>query len=244
MTATRHGRWGSVKYVAPAAVCLLALTALVMTLTALAVQPPNDTSADASWPTLAPHPDPPVAVFIGDSYSSGVGASEMSKRWTTRLSATEGWREVNVAHPGTGYLTTAGLQVCGREFCPNYQGAVAEAIKNKAQIVVVAGGQNDQLQDPSAEQAAIAKVYRDLRAGLPDAQIIAVGPSTPDAEPGKNLLGIDAAVQTAAAQNEAVYVSLLAPPAIGPGMVLADSAAAGDAVHAAIEQRVAAAVSK
>lgn len=244
MPATRQGRWGNVRHVAPAAVALLAVVTLGMIFAALSAQPQSVASVRSTWPTLAPHPDPPVAVFIGDARSAGVGASETSKRWTTRLSAAEGWQEVNVARAGTGYLTTAGLLECGRTFCPNYKGAVLEAIRNKPQIVVVAGGQNDQLQDPVAEQAAIAEVYHDLRAGLPDAQIIAVGPATTDAQPGKNLLAIDDAVRLAATDNGALYVSLLNPPVIQPGMVPADKGAPDDAAHAAIEQRVAAALSK
>lgn len=244
MPPTRQGRWGNVKYVAPAVVALLALAALSMVLVALSTQPQTVASARTTWPTLAARAEPPVAVFIGDAYSAGVGASETSKRWTTRLSAAEGWQEVNVARAGTGYLTTAGLAECGRTFCSNYEGAVAEAIRNKPQIVVVAGGQNDQSQDLAAEQAAIAKVYHDLRQGLPDAQIIAVGPSTAQPQPGPKLLAIDAAVKAAATANDALYVSLLDPPAIQPGMVPADKGTVDDAAHAAIEQRVAAALNK
>src|SRR4051812_899287 len=46
-------------------------------------------------------------VFIGDSYSAGVGNSDHSKRWTTIVAKAEGWREINIAKGATGYLTTS-----------------------------------------------------------------------------------------------------------------------------------------
>lgn len=240
MPASRRDRWANAPRVGPAVLVVLLVATIVMILAAISAQPGSPAEVRTTWPTLAAHADPPVAVFIGDSYSVGVGSSEMSKRWTTMLSAAEGWQEVNIARGGTGYLTTAGLAGCGRPFCDNYQASALIAIKNKPQIVVVAGGQNDQLQDPVAEEAAIVKVYAELRAGLPDAEIVAVGPSSPDAEPGRNIIAIDAAVRAAAAQNDAIYVSLLDPPVVKPEMVLADKTHVDDAGHAAIEQRVAA----
>lgn len=244
MPCSGYGRWASANFAGPAATIVLGLVALGMILAAVSAQPQSVAVAEKSWPTVAARSDPPVAVFIGDSYSVGVGATENSKRWTTLLSAAEGWQEVNIARGGTGYLTTAGLAGCGRQFCGNYQASVKEAIENRPDIAVVAGGQNDQLQDPVAERGAIAKVYQTLRAGLPDAQIIAVGPSSPDAKPGRNIVAIDADVEAAAREAGALYVSLLNPPVVQSNMVLADKTHVDNAGHAAIEQRVAAAITK
>jgi lysophospholipase L1-like esterase len=167
-----------------------------------------------------------------------VGASQHSKRWTTLVAASQGWQEDNLGRGGTGYLTTAGIAGCGRVVCPDYQGMLSQLITLNPPIVVVAGGQNDQLQDPTREKAAIEGFYRDLRKGLPSAQIIAVGPSSPDPVPGRHLVEINDQVRTSAAAIGALYVDLLHPSVITSRMVLADKTHVGDAGHAAIAARV------
>lgn len=230
------------RFIAGAGFVVLVVCALVVIVFALKMQPAASKSEQGSWPTLQADPTPPLAVFIGGSYSAGVGASVSGERWTTLLAAAKGWREVNLALGGTGYLATAGLQSCGRAVCANYETSVQQAIANKAEVVVIAGGESDQSQDIVTEQAAIAKVYRTLRAGLPDARIVAVGPQSPGAIPGSKLIAIDAAVASAARSIGAVYVSLLDPPVLTQSMVLPTWPFIGDAGHAAIEKRIATAL--
>lgn len=228
--------------IARGALAALVVCALAAIAAALNVQPKPGNPQPASWPTLKADPVPPLAVFIGDSYSAGMGASVPAKRWTTLVAAAEGWREVNLSSSGTGYLTTAGQQSCGSPFCDNYQASVVKAIKNQAQVVVIAGGESDQSQDPAAEHAAIEAVYRGIHAGLPNARVIAVGPSSSGMQPSPKLTAIDAAVQEAAKSIGAVYVSLLSPPVIDKSTLVPKWPFIGDAGHAAIEARVAAAL--
>lgn len=181
------------------------------------------------------------AVFIGDSYTQGTGASTPALRWTSLVAAGRGWQETNLAFGGTGYRKTAGVSSCGRTFCPSYRDVVAQAVAADPQVVVVSGGQNDFRSfetDPAEVVAAIDKTYATLRRGLPDARVIAVGPSTPG-KVNATVRGVDAAVQKAARANGAIYVSLIEPQlVITPEMVLPDRTHVNDDGHRAIAERV------
>jgi lysophospholipase L1-like esterase len=176
-------------------------------------------------------------VFIGDSYSQGTGASRDSRRWTTLVSSAEGWQEINLALGGTGYLTTASTSGCGKAGCPNYVQMVAKAAAAKPGRVVVAGGQNDFSSDFNDVEPMINKTYADLRAALPKATFIAVGPSViGDVTP--QIVKFDAAVQKAAASVGAQYISLIDPDILNESMAAPDGVHVDDAGHTAIAKAV------
>lgn len=194
--------------------------------------------------TLPNVDDRPAAVFIGDSYTQGVGASSPNTRWTAVLAGREKWREINLGRGGTGYVTVADPANCGLAACPAYTSMIAEAVADKPSIVVVAGGQNDftaYSKDPAAVEAAVHKVFQDLHNALPAAKIVAVGPSTPYSVE-KTVTALDASVQREAKAVGATYVSLINPDVITPEMVVADRSHVNDSGHAAIAQAVAAAM--
>ena len=175
-------------------------------------------------------------VFIGDSYSQGTGASDKSKRWTSIVSKALDWHEVNLARGGTGYLkeSTSG---CGRPKCLNYVAMVPEAVGTNPGRVVVAGGQNDFSLDIAEVGPMIEKTYADLRAALPNATIIAIGPSTiGDITP--KIIEYDAKVQAAAAAVGAQYISLIDPDPIDKSMAAPDGVHVNDDGHAAIAAAV------
>jgi lysophospholipase L1-like esterase len=180
--------------------------------------------------------EPPVAVFLGDSYTEGIGASVPERRWSTLVAGELGWEEANRGVSGTGYHTSAGDA--------EYQGRVGQVLEDEPQIVVVSGGQNDfgtYAVDPGGTVQAIAGLYEALREELPQAEIVAVGPSTP-ASVDQTVLAIDAAVRDAAAEADATYVSLLEPDVLTPDMVVADQTHVDDRGHRAIADRVIAAL--
>ena len=185
-------------------------------------------------------PAHPVAVFLGDSYTAGVGASTPASRWTTLVSEAAGWREKNLGRGATGYLTTADVNGCGLEYCPSIEEMVRVAVEADPDVVVVSGGQNDYpiwTSRGAAVRAAIDHTYGALRRALPSAEIYAVGPSTTGTVEGP-VVEMDAAVQAAARRVHAHYVTLIRPDVIVPGMVLADGGHVDDDGHAAIAGRV------
>lgn len=181
------------------------------------------------------------AVFIGDSYTHGTGASSPGLRWTSLVAAQRGWQETNLGFGGTGYFTAAGLQGCGRPVCPSYRAVVEQAVAAEPDVVVVAGGQNDFPAfetDRARVTKAIDQTYASLRRELPDVRLIALGPSTAG-KVNATVTAFDAAVERAAQANGVTYVSLIRPaPVITPSMVLPDGAHVNDEGHRAIADRV------
>ncbi|WP_062521678.1 SGNH/GDSL hydrolase family protein [Demequina silvatica] len=170
------------------------------------------------------------ALFIGDSYTVGTGASSDAKRWTTLVAKEQGWEEINYGLGGTGYSATSGVEGCAEEFCDTFAGTVEAAAADGVEpdVVVISGGQNDTVlwwDDPDAVTLDIDETYRIARATFPQARIIAVGPHLPGAPRGWKF-DFDAAVAAAAEPVGAEFISLLAPKAVK--FRLYD---AGDGVH-------------
>lgn len=117
-----------------------------------------------------------VAIFIGDSYAAGTGASSPERRWTTLVSETEGWQEHNFAFGGTGYVTTAGKAGCGKSFCPAYLEALNQALAAtpKPGVIVVSGGRND--LGSNGRDAAVARFFDEVCLDKGGAQVIVVAP--------------------------------------------------------------------
>jgi lysophospholipase L1-like esterase len=175
-------------------------------------------------------------IFIGDSFTVGTGASDNTKRWTAIVSKTEGWHQVNLGHAGTGYSKTSSSG-CDGSGCPNFAQMVQEAAATNPGRVVVAGGQSDFSLDFAEVEPAIKKTYADLRAALPNATIIAVGPSAVGNVTQK-ISDFDNAVQQAASAIGAQYVSLINPDVLDESMTSAGNTQMNDAGQAAIAQRV------
>jgi len=191
-----------------------------------------------SPPSMAPGDT--AAVFLGDSYTQGWGASTPSLRWSALVAAGSGWVEVNQGEGGTGFVSISGPGGCGQDRCPTYLERVPEVLAVHPAVVVIAGGQNDLGQidaDPAGVRAAVDATYDEIRQGQPDARIIAVGPSL--AQPANaQIETLDRWVRAAAARVGAEYVSLLEPDVIEPDMVASDGVHVNDAGHRAIADRV------
>jgi len=218
---------------------------LVPTLPPSAAYPaPAASPADPAEPGDAAEPttpaQAPVAVFLGDSYTQGYGAVPVERRWSSLVAADAGWTEVNQGLGGTGYVTTATPHACGLDACPTYVERVPGVIAAAPDIVVIAGGQNDRWAlagNPERVRAAVDATFDGIRQGLPDARMIAVGPST--AEPATALIvELDDWVQAAAERVGAEYVSLIDPVLIEESMVAPDGVHVTDAGYRALADRV------
>ena len=107
----------------------------------------------------------PVAVFIGDSYTEGAGGAKPV--WPVIVSQAKGWRMVNLGNGGTGFTTR------GAQDRPTYVEMVPAAIEAAPAVVIVSTAGNDGRADVTD---AAMRVFRELRAALPDARIVAVAP--------------------------------------------------------------------
>jgi lysophospholipase L1-like esterase len=193
---------------------LAAALATVVGLGIAALHRPGPDSRDVSTPhqvvRLTDEPATyPNAAFMGDSYTLGQGASVPALRWTSRVSRKMGWTEHNFGRGATGYLHAS-------QWGPNYLGMLDEVAASNPDIVVVAGGQND-IQAFTTNSApvstAISDTFNSVRARLPNARIIAIGPSYPSTVT-PSVTEFDSVVQDAAHAVGAEYVSLIAPTSV------------------------------
>jgi lysophospholipase L1-like esterase len=192
-------------------------TVVGLGIAALQHREPDGRGASTAHPVVRLTDEPatyPNAAFMGDSYTLGQGASVPALRWTSRVSRKMGWTEHNFGRGATGYLRAS-------QWGPNYLGMLDEVAASNPDIVVVAGGQNDIqafTSNSAPVSAAISDTFNAVRARLPNARIIAIGPSAAGAIT-PSLTEFDSVVQDAAHAVGAEYVSLIAPmPVLEPYM--------------------------
>lgn len=181
-------------------------------------------------PDAAPAPTVTTVAFLGDSYTEGSGSSEGALRWTTRLSQAQGWHELNFGFRGTNY-GTAGADPAGTP----YTARVRSVVDARPNIVIVSGGSNDRDTDQSE---GIATTFEELRAGLPEAQIIALSPFWKSEALPVNLTKIAGQVQRSVESVGGRYVDIHNPLQGHPEMLVADGVHPNDAGHQRIADTV------
>lgn len=144
----------------------------------------------------------PRTIALGDSYTAGTGSSANFTGYAQTALFSLGIGDVWAAGVGgSGYVTPGPLGVTFGQRLDH------DVIRWKPKIVIVAGGINDPVDQPSQVGAAASDVFRRIRAGLPSAKLIVVGPWAPR-QPNR-LVAIDNAIREAAAANGAIFVSTL-----------------------------------
>lgn len=117
----------------------------------------------------------PTVGFIGDSYSGGSAdvpaASTIDRVASRRL----GVRSVSSAQGGTGYITDGKANIASNSVFGSAE-RVGQIVQAAPDAVAIVGGLNDEGKDLGQFAAAVKKILADLRAGLPDAPIVVVGP--------------------------------------------------------------------
>ena len=117
----------------------------------------------------------PTVGFIGDSYSGGSAdvpaASTIDRVASRRL----GVRSVSSAQGGTGYVVDGKANMPSNSVFGSAE-RVGLIVRAAPDAVAVVGGLNDEGSDLAQVAAAVKKCLADLRAGLPDAPIVVVGP--------------------------------------------------------------------
>jgi lysophospholipase L1-like esterase len=196
----------------------------------------NVANKKAGIPTTAAK----TVAFMGDSYTAGSGTTSTSMRWTTRLSAAEGWTEVNLGRGGSGYLITN--TTAEGVVRPNYQTMLAEAVKAKPDVVFVTGGGNDLGLPIENVLPAVADFYPSLRKALPDAVIVAVNPLWGPTPQPRNLPALTDAVKAAVAGVGGTYLDIGQPLKDHPELVVEDKVHPNDAGAKVIADATAAAL--
>jgi len=143
--------------------------------------------------TVAPVTAPVHVAFLGDSYTFGVGATEPTNGYAYLVARDENWTSRVVGLPGSGYV-----RVAIRDD-KNISAGLSAVIAAQPQVVVVECGHNDAMPRVAYTQteAAALKDLGALRAALPNATIVVVGPIWLNGYPDRKALFVRDAIHRA-----------------------------------------------
>ncbi len=144
------------------------------------------------------------AVFLGDSYTTGWNGAGIGRRgWPAIVGRTLGWRTVNLAVAGTGFMNPGWTnQTVGAR--------VAATIRQKPDIVVVAAGHNDSRWSVATTARAADAALDRLHRALPDAVFVVVAPIWSNATPPARCLDLRDHLRRTARSMHAIFVDPLA----------------------------------
>lgn len=152
----------------------------------------STTKADAAG-TPTPAREPVHVAFLGDSYTFGVGATEPTDGYAYLVAKAENWTAKVIGLPGSGYV-----RVAIRDD-KNISAGLQSVIAADPQVVVVESGHNDAMPSVAYTQteAAALRDLGQLRAALPEATIVVVGPIWLTGYPDKKVRYVRHAVHMA-----------------------------------------------
>ena len=141
---------------------------------------PSDPAAPDAVPVTLATEDPPVALFLGDSFTSGSGREEQS--YACMAATQMGWVCRLAAVPGTGFINGGSSN---RFEVNQYTGELTTSFAERIQrlppavdpdIVVLDGGRNDGLASPEGVYLAMVSTIEQARQTWPDAQLVMIRP--------------------------------------------------------------------
>jgi lysophospholipase L1-like esterase len=140
----------------------------------------------------------PTAVFLGDSYTQGVGLTNIGDDYAYVAATALRWRPVLNAAGGTGYVN--GGPCHGQQFSAR----VPQVVPARPVFLVVQGGLNDYRFSRTKIADAARQLYAQLRRQLPSTRVVVVGPHpVPKVH---NVSPVIDALQQAAAGAHVAYI--------------------------------------
>lgn len=187
-------------------------------------------------PAETPREKIPVAAFIGDSFTAGSGG--VRPLWPEIVSKAQGWKMVNLAYGGTGFLTS--VPASGEiPYHPTYLEVAQTKIADLApDVIVVSTAGNDGDKDV---RAAAENLFTLLRREAPDAQILVLSPFG-RAQKMAQFATLADQVKAAAAAVGVEYVKIGDPLLGHPELFLDDRVHPTAAGHAALAKAILAAI--
>lgn len=187
---------------------------------------PSATSPAAS-------PTPTVVAFLGDTYTAGGGATEPANRWTTLVSLQLHLTERNFGGSESGYGTA------GPDGSAAFVDQLTEIAATNPDAVVIAGGAFDFLGSSTTDEvsSAITRTFADLRARLPNTQLIAISPIWPSLDIPPRLSEIGSQIEAAVSSAGGSYISTDQRWAADPSRLSAEKLP-NDSGHAALAEAI------
>ncbi|WP_084681783.1 SGNH/GDSL hydrolase family protein [Actinomycetospora chiangmaiensis] len=221
--------------VAAVAVLAVAVTATVVLFAAHRAPDPVRSAADTA---AALTTTPTLVSVIGDSVSAGTPYGGLgAANWTSILGGDRRWSVTDTAVGGTGYTNP------GPGKAPFEAAQLGRATVPGTRLVLVQGSRNDLLTPPEQVRAAATRLFHDLKAALPAARIVAIGPMWLHAGPPAQAAVTRDAVKAAADAEAVSFLDPLAErwfddPAASRAALGGDGVHPTDAGHAAIAGHV------
>lgn len=133
---------------------------------------------------------PVHAVFLGDSYTEGIGATQHSDGYAYLVAEALGWSADIIGLPGSGYTRVAentGLSIAA---------GIQPAIAAHPQVLIVECGHNDTGRGMSVARTKrnALRDLRELRASLPYTTIVVLGPIWLSGRPSARALAVRNAI--------------------------------------------------
>ncbi len=236
MTGVKH-RVGAMLSVVAAIIVLAAAAYVVHSRTKVptAGQTPGvvplSSPAPSVTPSASPSPSPSaqpqlVVAFIGDDYTTGVGASSPAKGFVPVLAGQLKIAPHAFGVPGGGYAKPSSDG-------QTYVDVLDAVAAIKPSIVVVTGGRNDQADDPATLTTAVATFFATLHSKLPSATVVAVTPFWGDSTAPSQITKLAGTVHDTVRSISGTYIDLL-DPLLTHSTFMADSNDPNDAGYAAI----------
>jgi len=154
---------------------------------------------------------PPVGLFIGDGFTSGVDGVDRAHSFACLTAQELGWVCNNGGQAGTGYLAAGPEGVPYPKRIPAYQRIYA------ADYVVISGGTEDEGAPFDLRVAAATRTYDAVEAAFPRAQMVVVGPFATGTEASRDLRKFDDAIKDQAQRRGWIFVETLDPPWLSDG---------------------------
>lgn len=190
-------------------------------------------SAPQPVPSASASRETVTALFVGDSYTEGVGLAEpREERWSSLVASLLGWDEVNAGCGGSGY-TRRGL-ACGNTF----EERIDSLSGIDADVVVIWGGVNDAGAAPDEAANAAQATIAAFAEAFPDAELVVINAMYFAAPEPAPLAAINAALPAAVTEASGRWID------VGPLLARDSSLLGPDGLHPTAEghARIAAAV--
>lgn len=178
----------------------------------------------------------PTVVTIGDSIMKGHGLRR-TQAWPALMAAQNHWRLDNLACDGAGFLAIGEDSDCGETFA----GLVAKASALRPLTIIIEGSSNDFGKSDSDLLPETMAQLAQLRAALPNAQIIGLSTIWGDTAVPAQLADIDSQVRAAVEKVGGRFLELGQPLGGHPEWMQSDDVHPNAAGQLAIDGAVQAA---
>lgn len=157
---------------------VLAAGAGITAAAALSTPPPPPSSVEFVPKAPPPEPTRPTvnAYILGDSISSGAGVGVDHKRYGDVMARRMNWALETDAMGGTGFAAKGIRNQTDPTADDRFIMRLPELVEQDPDVVIVAGGRNDLYMPMPEVEAAATEFFTQLRAELPEAEIVIVSP--------------------------------------------------------------------